>query len=136
MARRKGRAGRDIAKHEAPEGSSLHVHERIDPRTIFERLGVPMSEIVAFCDRWGMVELALFGSVLRDDFGPDSDIDVLVRFRAERTPGLLVAARIRRELAEMCDRRVDLVHRPTIERSRNYIRRKKILDSARVVYAT
>ena len=100
------------------------------------RLGVPMSGIAAFCDRWGVEELALFGSVLRDDFGPDSDIDVLVRFKAGRTPGLFVAARIRRELADMCHRPVDLVHRPTTERSRNYIRRKKILESARVVYAT
>ena len=100
------------------------------------RIGVSLSAIAAFCDRWGVEELALFGSVLRDDFGPDSDIDVLVRFKAGRTPGLFVAARIRRELAEMCRRRVDLVHRPTIERSRNYIRRKAILESARVVYAT
>ncbi|MCY3809300.1 MAG: nucleotidyltransferase domain-containing protein [Gemmatimonadetes bacterium] len=99
------------------------------------RLGVPMSEIAAFCDRWGVAELALFGSVLRDDFGPDSDVDVLVQFKAGRTPGLFVAARIRRELAEMCRRPVDLVHRPTIERSQNYIRRKRILGSARVVYA-
>ena len=99
------------------------------------RLRVPMSDIAAFCDRWGVEELALFGSVLRDDFGPDSDVDVLVRFKAGRTPGLFVAARMRRELADMCHRRVDLVHRPTIERSPNYIRREKILGSARVVYA-
>lgn len=99
------------------------------------RLRVPMSDIAAFCDRWGVEELALFGSVLRDDFGPDSDVDVLVRFKAGRTPGLFVAARIRRELADMCRRRVDLVHRPTIERSPNYIRRKRVLGSARVVYA-
>ena len=100
------------------------------------RLGVNMSDIAAFCDRWEVEELALFGSVLRDDFGPDSDIDVLVRFKAGRTPGLFVAARIRRELADLCHRNVDLVHRPTIEGSRNYIRRRKILESARVVYAT
>ncbi|WP_428274408.1 hypothetical protein [Candidatus Palauibacter sp.] len=49
---------------------------------------------------------------------------------------MFVAARIRGELADMCRRRVDLVHRPTIERSRNYIRRKRILESARVVYGT
>lgn len=110
--------------------------EMLDRERLAARLGVPMSGIAAFCDRWGVEELALFGSVLRDDFGPDSDIDVLVRFKPGRTPGLFVAAKIRRELADMCRRRVDLVHRPTIERSRNYIRRKKILESARVVYAT
>lgn len=59
------------------------------------RLGVSMSDIAAFCDRWAVEELALFGSVLRDDFGPDSDIDFLVRFKEGRTPGLFVAARIR-----------------------------------------
>lgn len=122
MERRKGKAGRNIATYEHRE-------------RLAARLGVRMSDIAAFCDRWGVEELALFGSVLRKDFGPDSDIDVLVRFKAGRTPGLFVAARIRRELAEMCHRRVDLVHRPTIERSQNYIRRKKILESARVVYA-
>ena len=100
------------------------------------RLGVAMSDIAAFCDRWTVEELALFGSVLRDDFGPDSDIDFLVRFKEGRTPGLFVAARIRRELADMRQRRVDLVHRPTIERSRNYIRRKRILESARVLHST
>ena len=100
------------------------------------RIGVPLSSIAAFCDRWGVEELALFGSVLRDDFGLDSDIDVLIRLKSERTPGLFGMARMQRELADMCHRRVDLVHRPAIERSRNYIRRKAILESARVVYAT
>ncbi len=94
-----------------------------------------MNAIKAFCDRWEVEELALFGSVLRDDFGPDSDIDVLIRFRAERTPGLFGIAGMERELAELLDRRVDLVTRTAIEESRNYIRRKAILESARVVYA-
>ena len=111
------------------------VSEVAERDRLVARLGVSMSEIAAFCDRWGVAELALFGSVLSGDFGPDSDIDVLVRFKAGRTPGLFVAARIRRELAEMCHRPVDLVHRPTIERSQNYIRRRRILESARVVYA-
>jgi predicted nucleotidyltransferase len=74
--------------------------------------------------------------VLRDDFGLSSDIDFLVRFKAGRTPGLIAVGRIRQELAQLCNRRVDLVDRPTIERSRNYIRRKRILGSARVLYAT
>ena len=110
--------------------------EMLKRERLAARLGVPMGDIAAFCDRWAVEELALFGSVLRDDFGPDSDIDVLVSFKAGRTPGLFAAARIRRELADICRRRVDLVHRPTIERSRNYIRRKKILESARVVHAS
>ena len=94
-----------------------------------------MNAIKTFCDRWQVEELALFGSVLRNDFGPDSDIDVLVRFRSERTPGLFGIARMERELAELLARRVDLVTRAAIDGSRNYIRRRAILESARVVYA-
>ena len=100
------------------------------------QIGVPLSSVAAFCDRWGVAELALFGSVLRDDFGPDSDIDVLIRFRSERTLGLFGMAEMQRELADLFARRVDLVSRSAIENSRNYIRRKAILESARVVYAT
>ena len=99
------------------------------------RLGVPMSAIEAFCDRWQVGELALFGSVLRDDFGPDADIDVLIQFKSQRTPGLFGITTMQHELAELLARRVDLVHRRAIEESRNYIRRKAILESALVVYA-
>ena len=99
------------------------------------RIGVPMGTIDAFCDRWEVEEIALFGSILRDDFGPDSDIDMLVRFKTERTPGLIGIAGMERELAELLARRVDLVNRRAIEESRNYIRRKAILESAQVVYA-
>ncbi|MDE0123388.1 MAG: nucleotidyltransferase family protein [Bryobacterales bacterium] len=106
-----------------------------DRERLAARIGVPMSTIEAFCDRWQLQELALFGSVLRDDFGPDSDIDILVRFRTQRTPGLFGFAEMERELAELLGRRVDLVHRPAIKGSRNYIRRKAILGSARIVYA-
>ena len=100
-----------------------------------KRLGVPLKAIAAFCDRWQVAELALFGSVLRDDFGADSDIDILLRFKTERTPGLFAFAEMEREMGELLARRVDLVNRAAIEQSRNYIRRKAILESARVVYA-
>ena len=106
-----------------------------DRERLAARIGVPMNAIKTFCDRWQVEELALFGSVLRNDFGPDSDIDVLVRFRTERTPGLFGIAGMERELAELLARRVDLVNRAVIDGSRNYIRRKAILESARVVYA-
>ena len=106
-----------------------------DRERLAARIGVPMNVIKAFCDRWQVEELALFGSVLRNDFGPDSDIDVLVRLRTERTPGLFGIAGMERELAELLARRVDLVNRAAIDGSRNYIRRKAILESARVVYA-
>ena len=96
---------------------------------------IPQEEVAAFCQRWRVVELALFGSVLRDDFGPDSDVDVLVRFESEQTPGLFGIVRMEQELSELLGRQVDVVTRGAVENSRNYIRRKAILNSAQVVYA-
>ncbi len=100
-----------------------------------QQIDIPLDTISAFCKRWEVKELALFGSVLRDDFGPDSDVDVLVRFESEYTPGLFGIVRMERELSELFGRQVYLVTRGAVENSRNYIRRKAILDSARVVYA-
>ena len=93
------------------------------------------TEVIAFCGRWRVTELALFGSVLRDDFGPDSDVDVLVRFEPEARHTLLDVARMQRELSEMLGRKVDLIERAAVEKSRNYIRRAAILESARTIYA-
>lgn len=109
--------------------------EKLETGELAARIGVPMSAIEAFCNRWEVRELALFGSVLRDDFRPSSDVDVLIRFKSKRTHGLSGTARMETELADLFARRVDLVHRAAIEGSRNYIRRKAILESARVVYA-
>lgn len=95
---------------------------------------LPLDAIAAFCQRWQIVELALFGSVLRDDFGPDSDIDVLVTFApgVRRTLESMMA--MEAEIEAIFGRRVDFVVRKTIERSRNYLRRRAILESARTVY--
>jgi len=99
------------------------------------RLPLPWERIDAFCRRWGIVEFALFGSVLRDDFGPDSDVDVLVEFAPGAGPSLFDHVEMEDELAEMFGRRVDLARRKAVESSENPFRRKSILDSARVVYA-
>ena len=98
------------------------------------RVHLPSEQIAAFCDRWNVVEIALFGSVLRDDFGPDSDVDVLVRFRPGQYPSLFGLSEMEFALAEMVGRRVDLVERGGVEQSPNYIRRGAILGSARTVY--
>lgn len=105
-----------------------------DRKRALSRIGVSMHAIEAYCERWRVAELAVFGSVLRDDFRPDSDIDVLVSFRTERTPGLFGFDRMERGLAELFDRKVDLVHRAAVDASQNYIRRKAILESAQVIY--
>jgi predicted nucleotidyltransferase len=78
--------------------------------------------------------LALFGSVLRDDFRPDSDVDVLVTFAPEAHHGLFDLVDMEDELSVIFGRRVDLVERPGVERSENYIRRRSILRSAQPVY--
>jgi predicted nucleotidyltransferase len=88
-----------------------------------------------FCHRWKITELALFGSVLRDDFTPQSDVDVLVRFTPNSGHGLFDLVRMQDELAEILGRPVDLVTRSAVEQSRNELRRKLILESAEVIYA-
>jgi predicted nucleotidyltransferase len=99
------------------------------------RIDVPREQIAAFCERWKIMELAFFGSVLRDDFRPDSDVEVLVRFHPEARHALFDLVHMQEELAEILGREVDLVERTAIKRSRNYLRRKAILESTEIVYA-
>ena len=96
---------------------------------------VPANRIAGFCERWQVTQLALFGSVLRDDFGPGSDIDVLVAFAREARHSLFDMVRMEEELSEIFGREVDLVERAGIEQSRNYLRRRAILESAETIYA-
>ena len=70
--------------------------------------------IKAFCRRWQVAELALFGSVLREDFRPDSDVDVLVRFLPETRHSLLDLVRMQEELEGILGRKVDLVEKSAI----------------------
>lgn len=97
---------------------------------------LPMEKIAEFCGRWQVIEFALFGSVLRDDFRPDSDIDVMVQFHSDAHPTLFDLTYIEDELKTLFQRDVDLVTRKGIETSRNYLRRKAILSSAQVIYGT
>lgn len=100
------------------------------------RIAIGREKIARFCQRWQVNELALFGSVLREDFRPDSDVDVLVQFLPEARHSLFDLPRVQTELEEILGRQVDLVKRSAIEKSRNYIRRKAILSSLETVYAT
>ena len=90
----------------------------------------------AFCQRWQINEVSLFGSVLREDFGPDSDIDVLVSFAEDAPWSLMDEVEMVDELEVILGRKVDLVNRQAVESSHNWIRRQSILGSAQVVYAT
>ncbi|MFA5073299.1 MAG: nucleotidyltransferase domain-containing protein [Nitrospirota bacterium] len=96
---------------------------------------IPKEKIALFCSRWKIKELAFFGSVLREDFKPESDIDVLVTFTSDARWTLLDHVEMQDELAALFGRRVDLISKRGLERSRNTIRRKEILGSAEVVYA-
>ena len=100
------------------------------------RLGidVPTGRIADFCRKWKVAELALFGSVLREDFGPESDVDVLVSFASDAQWGLFDEARMEEELAELLGYPVDLVSRRAVERSENWIRRRAILESLEPLY--
>jgi predicted nucleotidyltransferase len=83
-----------------------------------------------FCRRWKITEFSLFGSVVRDDFGPESDVDVMVTFEEGAPWGLFNMVHMEDELVEIFGRPVDLMTRRSIERSLNPIRRNSILGNA------
>jgi len=95
---------------------------------------VPDEAIAEFCRKWRITELALFGSVLREDFGPDSDVDVLVRFEEDAPWSLWDIPTMEEELRAIFGRDVDLADRVSVEESRNPFRRRSILRGARVMY--
>ena len=96
------------------------------------RIPINQDSIAALCRKWRITEFALFGSVLRDDFRPDSDVDVLVSFSADSRWSMLDVIEMRESLEEMFGRRVDVVEKEAI---RNPFRRRAILSSREVVYA-
>ena len=99
------------------------------------KFNISIDQIATFCRKWQIAEMRLFGSVLRDDFASDSDIDVLVSFAPEVRCSLFDLVRMENELKDLWGRQVDLVSRRGIESSRNYLRRDAILNSAKVIYA-
>jgi hypothetical protein len=103
---------------------------------ILARLHVTHEQIAAFCLKWQIVRLELFGSVLRDDFDEESDIDVLVTFAADAKWRFADLIDMEDALKAMFCRDVDLVERPLVEQSPNWIRRRAILESATPVYAS
>ena len=96
---------------------------------------LPRETLAAFCEKWQIHELAVFGSALRPDFRPDSDLDLLVTFEAGARLSLWDIIAAEQELAELLGRPVDLVEKCAVENSENWIRKHHILQSAHVVYA-
>ena len=93
------------------------------------RIPIDQAKIEEFCKKWKIVEFSLFGSVLRDDFRPDSDVDVLVSFANDAHIRLRDISQAERELRSLFGRNVDFVDRRGIEQSDNYIRREDIFSS-------
>ncbi len=105
---------------------------RTQQRTVLQ---VDRQALERLCQKWRIARLELFGSALRDDFGADSDIDLLVSFERNAHWSLFDLYRAEQEFSKLFGRRVELVLRSGVEQSENYIRRKTILQSAEVIYA-
>jgi uncharacterized protein len=107
-----------------------------DEKIIYERLKLTPEHLADFCKQHHILELSLFGSILRDDFRADSDIDILVVFDRSANPHLSLMDLVGMEyqLEEMVGREVDLVEKRSIVDSDNWIRRKNILNTAQVIY--
>ena len=101
---------------------------------IQQRLGVSDESISTFCHQWGITNLALFGSILRDDYRDESDIDVLITFAPNARQGLLTLAKIKHELEYLLNRPVDVALKDSGEASENWIRRREILATAQTIY--
>jgi uncharacterized protein len=114
---------------------SSHAVTHYCSRIVKTAFSLPKDQIADFCNHWHVAELSLFGSILRDDFHSQSDIDVLISFTAESDWGLLEHVQMQQELKAILGREVDLVSKRAIERSSNWIRRQEILSTAQPIYA-
>ncbi len=95
------------------------------------QLEIPVESLRALCRRYRVAELSLFGSARRTDFGPESDVDLLVEFEPDAEPTFLTLARLQRELEEALHRKVDLVPKGGLKP----LIREEVLASAEVLYA-
>lgn len=93
------------------------------------------TRLESICQKFGITELSLFGSAIREDFSDASDIDILVNFEKESVPTLFRFEELRLELQELFGRDIDLLTKRSIEKSRNRYRKQEILSSFRVIYA-
>ncbi len=107
-------------------------HDKLHREDSFvPNLGASPADIAAFCKRHHIQRMSLFGSVLRDDFRPDSDVDVLIEFEPGCTPGLAIVD-IEEELSRLLDdHQADIVNPKYL----NARIKKRVLESARLVYA-
>ena len=95
---------------------------------------IPDEQIADFCHRWKIVRLEIFGSAIRDDFSPTSDIDLLVEYQPGFHRTVTDMEQIQVEIEALFSRPVDLITRSSIEHSPNPYKRKNILGQAQVIY--
>lgn len=100
----------------------------------YQRLNIRPSQLEKVCRQWQIVEVCLFGSVLRDDFNAKSDIDILVSFADDAKITFFDLDTIEEQLGNLFNRPVDVVTKGAIEQSRNWIRKKNILENSKVIY--
>ena len=103
------------------------------PRSL--RVALPLERIAEFCRRWAIRRLEVFGSALRDDFRPDSDVDLVATYAPEAHWSLLDRVRMKQELEGMLGREVDLLNRRALEKSSKNGRTAAILAQAELLYA-
>jgi predicted nucleotidyltransferase len=105
---------------------------------IYERLNITPKELTDFCEKWQIAELAIFGSILRNDFRPKgenpSDVDLLFSYLPGTNMSLFRRALMKVEFEELIGRNVDLMMASEVIESRNPIRRTEILSSAQIIY--
>jgi hypothetical protein len=133
LAREKASGYRDTgrAAAQAAHGGGWGMNDKL---TITSTISIPKDRLIDFCRRWKVAELSLFGSALRRDFRPDSDVDLLVSFAPRVSWGFDDLLTMKEELTTLFGRSVDLVERRLVETSENYIRRRHILSHLEPLY--
>ena len=99
-----------------------------------QHINIHLDRLIEICQQWQILELALFGSVLRDDFNSQSDIDILVSFDNSAKITFFDLDTIESQFSKLFDRPVDLVTKSSVEQSHNWIRKKNILSNSKIIY--
>jgi len=112
--------------------------QQIYDQSIYDRLQITPQQLMEFCQKWQIAELAVFGSILRDDFrvgGDDpSDVDFLFSYLPDTNMSLFRRAKMKIEIEDLCRRSVDLMLITEVMQSHNVMRKKHILESAKLIY--
>lgn len=101
---------------------------------IEKRLQISLNQLFDICQQWNIKEMALFGSVLRDDFNNKSDIDFLISFQPNTPQGLLTISKLKSQLESLLNYPVDIAIKDSLNDNDNWIRSKEILTTAQTIY--